>query len=314
MLNAATSASKRRVDMLHDTLQTTNRKLSGSNVSVLEPSPAKERQCQPDEVICRAAGFSLNKFYLDAVCDSGNYFIGYAADLSFKHLSLGYADTLHSPKLHGIHRGPITGWGLQPTQQDGVLEWKHRGLGIEAHWSPIIRSKKVELLSTPQGHVDWHCLQPAAKVLLKTSSGLAVKALGYCEHLSLTIPPWKLGLTELVWGRFVSAAQSVVWIVWSGKYPMRLVIWNNKSIDHADISERYVNTDDFALAIEPVRVLRQGYLGHNVFSKVPVVRNLVPDALQQVHEIKQLSRGTLQMSGGEQHEGWIIHEKVIWPR
>jgi hypothetical protein len=275
--------------------------------------PARERQCQPDKNKCGSPGFALEKFYLDAVTDAGDYFIGYAADLFFKRLSLGYADTVHSPELYGLRSGPRMGRGREPLWQNGALIWRHPGLGFEGSWLPLAPPRRVELLSTPKGHVDWHCLQPAAKVSLKTASGLAIEALGYCEHLTLTIPPWQLGLAELIWGRFVSVSQSVVWIVWRGKHAMRLVLWNDNSTDCADISEGHVNTEDFGLAIEPVRTLRQGYLGQNLLSKVPAAYHLAPAALLQVRESKKLGRGILRMRDGRQHEGWVIHEKVTWP-
>lgn len=276
--------------------------------------PAKERQSHPDVGTSGQTGFTLRKYYLDAVTQAGDYFIGYWANLSFKRLSVGYADTVHAPELHGIHQGPIIDRGREPEWLNGKLIWRHPSLGFEGSWLPLARSRRIELLSTPHGKVDWHCLQPAAKVSLRTASGMSIEALGYCEHLTLTIPPWKLGLTELTWGRFVSGSQSLVWIVWRGKHPMRLVLWNDKLTDRADISERHVDTDDFALAIGSGRSIRQGYLGQNILSKVPVAHHLAPGAILRVHESKQIGRGYLRMRDGQQHEGWVIHEKVTWPR
>ncbi len=299
--------------MIHYHLRAKHNEAPSPSIVDRQQLPATKISNQAGRLQSRSSGFTLNKFYLDAVTDTGQYFIGYAADLSFKRVSLGYADTLHSPELPGICPGPRIGYAQAPVERNGGINWDHAGLGFKGCWSPLAPSRKATLLSTRHGHVDWHCLQPAASVSLGTASGLAIEALGYCEHLSLTIPPWQLGLTELVWGRFVSTAQSVVWIVWRGRHPMCLVLWNDNSTSHADICEHNVNTDGFALAIEPVRTLRQGYLGRNILSKVPVVNKLAPAALLHIHEDKQLGHGVLRMRDGCQHEGWVIHEKVTWP-
>ena len=299
--------------MFHSHLRPRHNEALSSPDAVSERQSAGESHCQPDRVKCDSPGFALKKFYLDAVTDAGDYFIGYAADLFFKRLSLGYADTVYSPELYGLRSGPKMGRGREPVWQNGALIWCHPGLGFEGRWSPLAPPRRVGLLSTPQGHVDWHCMQPAAKVSLETASGLVIEALGYCDHLTLTILPWQLGLTELIWGRFVSVSQSVVWIVWRGKHAMRLVLWNDNSTDCADISDGHVVTDDFALAIEPARTLRQGSLSQNVLSKVPAAYRLAPAAFLQVRESKKLGRGILRMRDGHQHDGWVIHEKVTWP-
>ena len=44
--------------------------------------------------------------------------------------------------------------------------------------------------------------------------GVVLRGLGYAEHLSMTIPPWRLPIDTLRWGRFLSPERSVVWIDW----------------------------------------------------------------------------------------------------
>ena len=257
--------------------------------------------------------FSLTKYYLDAVTECGDYFIGYFAKLSFKHLSLGYAETLHSPELHGLKSGPVIGAGSGPVSDGQNITWHHPKLGFEGKWSSLSPPSRNRLLSTPGGCVDWVCLQPSSKVALKTSNGLDIEALGYCEVLNLTIPPWQLGIKELIWGRFVSATQSVVWIEWRGENSLRLVLWNGIPADPVEVSDTRISTREFTVSIEPAKSLRDGYLGTTVFSKIPAVRHLAPIKMLKVHETKQLGRGIIKMCDGRQEEGWVIHETVIWP-
>lgn len=258
-------------------------------------------------------GFCLTKYYLDAVADNGDYFVGYSANLRFKHLSIGYADALHSSELHGFKPGPSFGHGPEPVWDSKGLTWHHPKLGIEGSWLPLVPPWKTKLLSTAEGHVTWNCIQPGSKVLLKTGAGQIVEALGYCELLTLTIPPWRLGLKELTWGRFVSATQSVVWIDWRGENEIRLVLWNGTPTDLADISENKVTTNDFTISVAPVKTLRQGFFGPNILAKIPKILHLAPTVLLQVHETKQLGHGVLEMPDGHREKGWVIYETIVWP-
>ena len=71
--------------------------------------------------------------------------------------------------------------------------------------------------------VDWHCVLPRGPV----SAG-AFNGLGYAEHLRLTIPPWRLPIRTLRWGRFLSPRNSLVWIDWQGGFTSRTLFLNGR--------------------------------------------------------------------------------------
>lgn len=257
--------------------------------------------------------FSLDKYYLDAVTDSGDFLIGYYAKLRFGELSLCYSDTVHSNGIEGVAPGPSFDRRSTPVSAGQSLTWNHTRLGVQGRWTSLSPPVRKELLSTSEGCVDWNCLQPGSKVKLHTSSGMAVEALGYCESLGLTIAPWRLGLKELIWGRFVSESDCIVWLEWKGEHKRRLLFWNGAQAELVSIRENAVEARRFSIALNPVETVRDGYLGPNILSKVPAVKRLAPATLLQVHEHKQLCRGVLTTSEGDTKEGWVIHETVVWP-
>ena len=162
--------------------------------------------CLPEKIIILGIvdleNFSLKKYYFDAVAEDGDYFIGYFATLRFRGFSLCYSDTLHSPALQGIKPGPSFDCAASPVSDGRSLIWRPTDLGFTGTWQPLSPQFKTRLLSKVDGNVDWNCLQPSSQVTLSTDSAPNIKALGCCEHLSLTIPPWKIGLKTLSWGRF----------------------------------------------------------------------------------------------------------------
>ena len=256
--------------------------------------------------------FSLQKYYLDAVSETGEYFIGYFANVRYRHFSACYSDTVHSQGFRGLKPGPSLSCTHSPETTASTLTWQHPALGVAGKWHALSPSLHEELLSTADGQVDWNVLQPGSTVTLKTASGQELQALGYCEHITLTIPPWKLGLKELVWGRFVSEDNSVVWLEWKGIHNRRLLFRNGRGVIPVRISEDAVTCDAFSLAISPAETVRAGYIGPDILAKVPMASDIAPLAMLQVHEHKKLGRGVLDLHDGPRDRGWIIHETVVW--
>ncbi len=257
--------------------------------------------------------FSLEKYYLDAVTEGGDHFIGYFATLRFGPISMCYADTMKAPGLRGFRPGPSLDCASRPSFKDGSVIWRHAQLGFEGEWQALSPAFEEELSHWQGASVNWSVLQPSSRVQITTKNGNTFSGLGSCERLKLTIPPWKLGLKELTWGRFVSETNSVVWLEWKGQSPLRLMYWNSKSIEPEVISGNKVAANDVQVTISQIRTLRSGTIGSEILSNVPKMFELAPVSLLGVHERKELGRGVLQTVDGKTDEGWVIHEKVIWP-
>jgi hypothetical protein len=132
--------------------------------------------------------------------------------------------------------------------------------------------------------------------------------------LELTLPPWRLPIWELRWGRFVTHGHSLVWNHWKGPRPLSFVALDGATGEAAEVSETrvVVGGSGAVLEMREPRVLRSGRLGQTALSKIPLVREHLPLRMLQVRETKWLSRAALSVDGAT-HEGWAVHELVRWP-
>lgn len=258
--------------------------------------------------------FSLQKFYADLVTADGRYFIGYSARLILGRVKLNYTATLHDPAMSGISTGPVLASHELPIADDSVLAWNNPVLGFDGQWRPLTPATKLVLHETGEGLVEWNCQLPAARVQLHTKSGQQYDGLGYAEFLNLTIPPWQLGLRNLLWGRFISERNSVVWIEWQGEHPLTVLVCNSQRMEDAQICEYEVKCDGFVLTFMDETAIRQGSVGESFISKIPAAIKDARINFLGGREEKFLSRGNLTFADGPRSTGWVIHERVSWTR
>jgi hypothetical protein len=138
---------------------------------------------------------------------------------------------------------------------------------------------------------------------------------GYAEHLRLSVPPWRLPIRRLRWGRFVNATDALVWIDWTGPYNKRIVYLNGSLA-----SAQNINDDEIVLAqgkavlhLEQKQVIREGKLGATALSVIPQLNRLFPDSVLNIRECKWLSTAALRLPGHPDSTGMAIHEVVEWP-
>jgi hypothetical protein len=289
--------------------------------SIKRPAPdrgshAKSNLADPhgETLTQNRSRFRLEKYYLDAVDERGRWLICYSARLDLGPFSLSYADCRHASSLKAAHTGPMLGDVRDPLVSVESLTWHQPGLGIEGRWTRRTPPRTVRLFEEGSGAVDWCCLQPSADATIGTQSGAELQGLGYCERLLLTLPPWRLGLKRLRWGRFVSQTHSLVWISWQGANPLSLVLWNGTRLSGTThISDDRIFAEDVTLSISPVEIIHDRFPLREVFSRLPRLQTLAPQSLRQLHEVKRLARGRFDTPGNGSCEGWIIDETVDWP-
>lgn len=252
---------------------------------------------------CARSVFELIKWYADAVSAEGAFLIAYSARLRYGRASVNYSSVLdpagqrHSLRPSTISAGP-----------DG-FRWRTPSLAIDARWLPRAPEIRETIFETAEGAVDWHCLAPAADAIL---SGEA--RLGYLERLHLTIPPWRLPLRTLRWGRYLSLRHSLVWIDWQGDYTRRSVFLDSAPISAAEISDHALHlADGTSLILDRSLVIRNGGLGSTVLHAIPALRRMAPASVFLLEECKWRSRAQLSRTGEPPDSGWCIHEVVRWP-
>ena len=260
-------------------------------------------------MLLKMTGIKLSKWYLDCVTDSGDVSIAYIGTFEWGLFGLHYSSLLESADDR-----VTTTYSLreqkEPAIGDNSISWTAEGLLTRAVWQSDSVAVHETILNSPEGLVEWHCLMPRARALFRDRVGL-----GYCEHLTMTIPPWKLPIDNLRWGRFISASDWVVWIDWKGEFSRRIVYLNGKSVATLALEDDHLDFENAAcLSMDRSLVLREGPIGATALSIIPGARTTLPVRILQVNEHKWRSRARLQLPGGATVEGWAIHEKVSWPK
>lgn len=207
-------------------------------------------------------------------------------------------------------------------QADGsTIQWRSSKLHVDASWRALADPVCRTLLETETGNLEWNCLQPNAEAVINLDNGRRIAGLGYVEHMTLSIPPWRLPIDELRWGRFLSPKEALVWIDWRGEKPLRLVFHNGKELETTEITDRGIEARDLTLSLDEKVVIREGPLVTTVLSAIPGIQRLFPVRMLGTHECKWLSRGMLKKTAATESScaknevvtDWAIHEVVTWP-
>jgi hypothetical protein len=135
--------------------------------------------------------------------------------------------------------------------------------------------------------------------------------LGYAECLTLTLPPWKLPMRQLRWGRFVSPDDALAWVDWKGEYSTRFAIHNGHGCEVLSVSDSEVDVGGGKLRMEESFSLRAGRVGSTVLTGAPALGKLLPQSVFNIEEQKWRSRGIFT-TNDRSSKGWVIHEVVDW--
>ncbi|MBI1749723.1 MAG: hypothetical protein HY234_03025 [Acidobacteria bacterium] len=259
--------------------------------------------------------FVLSKWYFDCVADDGHTFIGYLGELRWKSLAIHYQSMLVHRDGGGTRVQSSLRRGRPPVVTGNSLSWKSTSLQVEGTWNALERPVQATILESDAGNIEWTCLQPRARANVRVGRSVEVCGLGYAEHLRMTIPPWRLPLKELHWGRFLSETDSLVWIDWRGPHSKRMVFHNGTETQAESITRQQVvlQGEHLVMDLESSCVLREGILGKTALPILRKVQKLIPRQVLGIRECKWRSRGVLRRRGRAEASGWAIHEVVQWP-
>src|SRR5437764_3883193 len=205
-----------------------------------------------------AAVFSLRKWYLDCIGDAGELCIAYRAELKVAGAQLATASLLRFDDQSGLRSRWTVRSCAEPSGED-VLSWDAPALDLAARFERRDPPCGTTLLDGPEGVVRWTCTHPRAAVEMRIA-GEVLRGTGYAEVLDLTVPPWRLPIDELRWGRLLTASHGVVWIEWRGSHPQGLVLVDGTAV--AGELEQHGGRGSGARALlHAPRGLRSGRLG-----------------------------------------------------
>lgn len=252
--------------------------------------------------------FKLTKWYFDVLDSTGRGMIGYQADLSWGQVNLTYEGV--------IPIGPVGfktsgGFNSQAAviQSNGQLDWNSKvSTGTWRARSPAVTR---QLFHAESGAVNWQCLQPASEAQVSVGA-ITLNGRGYAEKLEMTLPPWRLPIKELLWGRFVSDHHAVVWIRWNGPEPRIILYSDGALVPNADIDQHEVSFEDYTLTL-PRQIIRKGTIGDSLFAGAGKLAALFPSSILAVNEEKWFGSATLKQGTHAVETGSVIHECVRWP-
>lgn len=255
--------------------------------------------------------FRLDKWYLDLVTDEGAAVVVYAARLAMGPLALGYGSVLDASGEGAVRIRTHLGRPRPPRVEGRDLAFASAPLGVRLRLSPLDPAAGATFYASPQGSVRWRCDAPRARATVELD-GRVLSGLGYAEQVRLTLPPWRLPIEELRWGRALGEAGSLVWVDWSGPgHQARLVLRDGVPVEAGAISDREVVAADGTVLARwgEGRVLRSGWLSRTVGPSLPAaLRRRLPGAALRLHETKWCAEATL--AGGAPAR--TIHEVVRW--
>jgi hypothetical protein len=260
-------------------------------------------------MILPVAAFKLSKWYLDCVTDRGDVAIAYTGKVHWGMFHLHYSSLLESAAGRIAARYSLRKQ-RDPEVQGASLCWRADALNMDGEWQADAIALRDTIYSSEDGSIEWHCLMPRANTRFDHVVGL-----GYAERLTMTVPPWKLPIQALRWGRFTSPSEWIVWIDWQGAFSRRIVYRNGKESPVKVVEDDRIEFEDGArLHMDRSLVIREGPLGTTALSVIPGLKKTFPARLLEIDECKWRSRAHLERRGSLNTEGWAIHERVTWPK
>jgi len=259
--------------------------------------------------------FHLSKWFLDFVNDNGDAMIFYSAKLTWQGWSASYTSWLHFNTLSGITLKSRFRNVQIPRSEDDLLIWKDARFGVSGKWKSLAGVIKARLFDSEEGYLDWTCFQPASKVQLKIRDKV-LEGSGYAEQLILTIPPWKIPMDELLWGRFGSEGNTLVWIELREKERRKWLLLNGARIENCIIEDDHISLPgkDLFLKLDQGVKLESEKKIFSVVEKliryIPGFSKVIPISFLMAEEVKWLSKGELQIQGKTITSGMAIHERV----
>lgn len=249
---------------------------------------------------------------MDAADNTGNALVGYAAKLQWKGINLyynGFTFLNSDVATEVLKRNTFRQQSL-PETKDNIVTWSC--MQAKGSWQLIDNTITEKLYESEDGELNWTCLFPKASADIQIGEKTLEKSLGYVEKIHITIPPWKLPIAQLHWGRFLSQDHTLIWIRWIGPVPKTIVYLNGQKITDASITETGVTFQNYRLELTGSRTLRKGTLLSTVFSNFPSLLKLFPKSVLSLRENKWLSEGLLKQNGSDVSTGKVIHEFVVW--
>jgi hypothetical protein len=202
-----------------------------------------------------------------------------------------------------------------PIKTDGTIAWHAAQLRCRLTCRSRVPAITQRLLDSHDGIVDWRCEAARGDVIVECDDLGTLRGTGYAECLSMTLPPWRLPIDTLRWGRWLSSSsdRSVVWIDWCGPHPLTTIVVDGRMRQANIAGDEGIETGDAVLTLTDRQTLYSRSLSDTLGSLRPLLAPVLPRSWLALEDRKWRSRGTLRVAGRPDESGWVIHEHVRWP-
>lgn len=251
--------------------------------------------------------FRIKKNYFDGIDEEGNAIILYFAELSIFGIKIPYSSYIFNGLQHSTERST-----LQESQYKNSFI-NNEKLHFSGSWKSIEASISEILFQENKKLLIWNCHTPKAKFNLRLENN-CYEGLGYAETLEMNFSPWKLPISELKWGRFLSENHCIIWIEWIGKKPLKKVYWNGNPKENVEISDSGIifNSENATLKFENPIPIKNEKL-QTIVTKYPFLNFFFNAKFLQSEEMKYKTKSILKINKQEE-KGFSLYEKVLWKK
>jgi hypothetical protein len=257
----------------------------------------------------------LDKWFLDFVGENGEAMIFYVAKLTWHGWSVPYTSWLRYDAASGVRLKSRFRNVQKPLLNDNMITWSDTKFGVSGTWEPLANRIEARIFDSGEGYLDWKCYQPASKVQLKIYNTV-LEGVGYAEQLILTVPPWKIPMDELRWGRFSSDENNIVWIELREQDKRQWLWLNGEKMENCIIEDDhiYIPAKDLLLKLDRSVALESEKKIFSVVEKIiryiPGFNKVMPLSFLMADEYKWLSQGQLLEHNLSVSSAKAIHELV----
>lgn len=256
--------------------------------------------------------FHLDKIYLDCIDAKGNCFIIYSARIKFFFLRLNYSALLFSAQDDSIKELSSFQRNTIPLISP-VIKLASQRFRLSGNWTRKDDPIRLLLYKDPKGRgLLWDCHHPKAETKI-IFNDRCYTGYGYAETISLSFPPQRLPIDELLWGRFLSPNHTIIWIHWKGAHPLTKIFYDGRVFEDGIFEENRITfgANEHVLTFEEPIALTTRQLS-SVFDAVPFLKIFFSKRLLKTKENKFKAHSSFTSPGSTRDQGYALFETVTF--
>jgi hypothetical protein len=256
--------------------------------------------------------FHLQKQYFDGIDSNGNTFILYYAQLKLLNIPIHYSSKIIASESYLSEKSTLRKT-IVPREN---RQFQNDRLNCKLTYQNQKDFPPIEeiLWEEKDKYIKWKVFLPHA-IFQFTNEDETWKGLGYSETLELNFVPWKLPISTLKWGRFLSENHSVIWVEWLGKFPLQKVYVNGQILNEKTIiteSGIQIPTEDISIQFLNPESLKNEKL-QKIANRYPFLNLFFYKRFLESKEMKFKSKSIIQTQNSTEN-GYSLYEIVEWKK